>query len=230
MIIALRKGAASFSLSLSFPPALPYNSGSEIQPCIRCCYGTYPLEDLLFSFLDLHRCKRGMFSQVQVPQCLRVAVLTGTEFLVVPLACGAPQRGVVLTALSRPSTVCLRCSNAVQSARGAGRSQPQEFCKHQHDYAHLASVSSGEHNIFLKKMIDARNNTCPQIWIGLNDILREGTLVWVDGSTHIYRHWLQGEPNDNGGIQDCVVINNDDEGLWSDRSCLETEGYICSYH
>ncbi|XP_055509220.1 lectin-like isoform X2 [Leucoraja erinacea] len=106
----------------------------------------------------------------------------------------------------------------------------EEFCKHQHDYAHLASVSSGEHNIFLKKMIDARNNTCPQIWIGLNDILREGTLVWVDGSTHIYRHWLQGEPNDNGGIQDCVVINNDDEGLWSDRSCLETEGYICSYH
>ncbi|XP_055509217.1 lectin-like isoform X1 [Leucoraja erinacea] len=106
----------------------------------------------------------------------------------------------------------------------------EEFCKHQPHSAHLASVSSRVHNIFLKKMIAAESNGNLKIWIGLNDILREGTLVWVDGSTHIYRHWLQGEPNNHGGHQDCVIINNDDGGFWSDRPCLEMAPFICSYH
>ncbi|XP_032895848.1 snaclec 5-like isoform X1 [Amblyraja radiata] len=63
----------------------------------------------------------------------------------------------------------------------------EEFCKHQPHSAHLASVSSNEHNMFLKKMIAAESYGSPKIWIGLNDILRTGDFGVID---HVLKRQL----------------------------------------
>ncbi len=59
-------------------------------------------------------------------------------------------------------------------------------------------------------------------WIGANDQANEGTFVWADGPeagqnvSGIYTNWAAGEPNNSGGVEDCVVINLN-SGQWSDN-------------
>uniref|UniRef100_A0A674P9M7 C-type lectin domain-containing protein n=1 Tax=Takifugu rubripes TaxID=31033 RepID=A0A674P9M7_TAKRU len=44
-------------------------------------------------------------------------------------------------------------------------------------------------------------------WIGLNDQVVEGTWEWSDGTTYIeYLFWMQGQPDDWGGAEDCVQV------------------------
>lgn len=54
-------------------------------------------------------------------------------------------------------------------------------------------------------------------WIGLNDVIQEGVHVWADGTPTSYTNWWVGggEPNDAGGVEDAVEINN---YLWNDRN------------
>lgn len=54
-------------------------------------------------------------------------------------------------------------------------------------------------------------------WVGLNDIVTEGTFVWVSGEPVTYTNWAGGEPNNSGGNEDAVVMNwNSWPGLWND--------------
>ena len=52
-------------------------------------------------------------------------------------------------------------------------------------------------------MTDAR------IWIGANDINNEGTFTWVASGQLVkdsYSRWHVGDPNNIGGLQNCVQI------------------------
>ena len=63
--------------------------------------------------------------------------------------------------------------------------------------------------------------------IGLNDIDNEGTFVWTDGSSSNYIPWETAQPDDNGGIEDCVESRS--IGVWNDIPCFpDLSCYFCS--
>lgn len=43
--------------------------------------------------------------------------------------------------------------------------------------------------------------------------------MWSDGSPQAYSDWLDGEPNDWGGGEDCTGINFGDIAKWDDYTC-----------
>ncbi|XP_029979951.1 CD209 antigen-like protein C isoform X2 [Sphaeramia orbicularis] len=67
-------------------------------------------------------------------------------------------------------------------------------------------------------------------WIGLNDLEKEGTWKWVDGSPVTLTFWAVGQP-DNGnndpqwGEEDCAHVTG--SGQWNDRSCSYPFHWIC---
>lgn len=65
-----------------------------------------------------------------------------------------------------------------------------------------------------------------KIWIGLTDIDKESTFVWVDGTSSDYRNWYEAsEPNNYGGNEDCVHIRNGDK--WYDDRCNQLFPFLC---
>ncbi|RMC04928.1 hypothetical protein DUI87_18104 [Hirundo rustica rustica] len=79
------------------------------------------------------------------------------------------------------------------------------------------------------------------VWIGMNDINRESTFLWTDGSTISYTNWVNGAPQkqqshfdyyefekltDDALETDCVFIMKLD-GKWRDDICDNERGYVC---
>jgi hypothetical protein len=68
------------------------------------------------------------------------------------------------------------------------------------------------------------------VWLGGNDINAEGQWLWISGESMLYTNWRTGEPNNAGMDQlgeDCMILEGDNGGLWDDRGCANTYGYIC---
>lgn len=66
----------------------------------------------------------------------------------------------------------------------------------------------------------------PAIWIGYNDIAREGTWRWTSGSRFEFNEWKFGEPNDFRNDEDCAEWYPED-GLMNDLSCSNKRPYVC---
>ncbi|XP_072170721.1 echinoidin-like [Diadema setosum] len=90
--------------------------------------------------------------------------------------------------------------------------------------AHLVSIHSQSEQNFVYNYFRSKCGvqSDSRMWIGLNDIQREGTMVWSDGTQYNFRAWLSGEPNNAGPTdnEDCVHIGlrlNPDK--WNDIAC-----------
>ncbi|XP_019629613.1 PREDICTED: P-selectin-like, partial [Branchiostoma belcheri] len=76
--------------------------------------------------------------------------------------------------------------------------------------------------INLKNAVDSGAN----FWFGLTDIRQEGRWVWEDGgSLGGFSPWGPGEPDNDGGNQDCAEYYSGNK--WNDRSCSATRKFIC---
>ena len=65
--------------------------------------------------------------------------------------------------------------------------------------------------------MDAAYNSGLGFWIGLSDIMVEGSFRWMEShETPSYTNWGGTEPNDMDGIEDCVVKG---VGGWNDQPC-----------
>ncbi|XP_049425118.1 tenascin-like isoform X1 [Epinephelus fuscoguttatus] len=58
------------------------------------------------------------------------------------------------------------------------------------------------------------------LWIGLH---RE--KLWSDGSSSLFRHWANGQPDFSAG--ECVTTAFNDSGRWSDDNCFLSFPFIC---
>ncbi len=66
-----------------------------------------------------------------------------------------------------------------------------------------------------------------EVLIGFSDASSEGTFAWDSGEPVDATFWRSGEPNNSGGIEDCVQHGPD--GQWNDISCSRSSQYICEY-
>ncbi|MEI6651370.1 MAG: FG-GAP-like repeat-containing protein [Chlorobiaceae bacterium] len=74
---------------------------------------------------------------------------------------------------------------------------------------HLVTINDAEENQWLSSAFWQQS-----IWIGLNDIQKEGEWVWVDGSAITYTNWSYGEPDNFAGNEDIVYL--DSSAMWND--------------
>merc|ERR1719508_283771 len=58
-------------------------------------------------------------------------------------------------------------------------------------------------------------------WLGGNDLHREGSWVWPSGQPFTFTNWVEGEPNDSNGEEDCIAIDSPKEYKWMDLNCTE---------
>lgn len=93
--------------------------------------------------------------------------------------------------------------------------------------AHLASIATGSENTFLYNLIESVAPELPPapVWIGLNDIVREGQFTWPDGTQYVYKNWERGHP---GQAADCAAMPGERPGAgWINIGCNEEFSYIC---
>ncbi|MBP7126387.1 C-type lectin domain-containing protein [Myxococcota bacterium] len=90
---------------------------------------------------------------------------------------------------------------------------------------HLVKIENAAENTFVTDT--AYSVSTEPWWIGLNDLGREGTYVWADGSAASWFQWGPDQPN-NGGLwpnnQDCVLVlepawGRDGRAYWNDAEC-----------
>ncbi|XP_060699119.1 C-type lectin-like [Hemiscyllium ocellatum] len=102
-------------------------------------------------------------------------------------------------------------------------------CQHLSPGGHLASLHGMEQNNVLAEMIRNSQNKCAPIWIGLNDVHKEGTFQWSDGSASDFMYWMKGEPNNLDGTEHCGQILFENSVQWNDARCSSPLCFLCSY-
>jgi hypothetical protein len=91
---------------------------------------------------------------------------------------------------------------------------------------HLTSIRSASEDHWLEQTVASLGNS--KWWIGLNDIGKKGRWQWLDGTPYGYQHWGAGEPNDAGGMEDCVQLNRFGvDGGWNDEPCDGALPFVC---
>nr|XP_039265301.1 collectin-10-like [Styela clava] len=65
------------------------------------------------------------------------------------------------------------------------------------------------------------------IWIGLDDIVRENSFIWADGISSGSINWASNQPDNGGGAEDCVHYRPSYGWKLNDDPCSRTKKYIC---
>lgn len=86
----------------------------------------------------------------------------------------------------------------------------------------LVNIASASENSQITTWIVPTGDTH---WIGLNDIVSEGTFIWDGGAPLNYTNWNPGEPNNFLGIEDGTEIHTD--GQWNDiNTVFSVQPYV----
>lgn len=104
--------------------------------------------------------------------------------------------------------------------------EAQSYCRE--NYTDLATVGSEYESNML--VTAAQKYSSDHIWIGLYDdinnwrwsLQKEG--FYGEGESE-FRMWRIGEPNNAGGLEDCVKM--DIVGSWADYSCQTLYQFVC---
>lgn len=98
--------------------------------------------------------------------------------------------------------------------------EAQEKCEDLGGY--LVCISDQNENEFIRTLCNGKEG-----WIGGNDLVEKGRWEWVSGEEFVYSNWLPGEPNNNGGMEDFILIKYD--GRWNDGYLNTGFGFICEW-
>lgn len=83
-------------------------------------------------------------------------------------------------------------------------------------------------NDFLLGVVQPNNTEVWPAWIDLTDIEQESNFRYSDGSDPSFTNWIDGEPNNTGGIEDCVTYGHVTESqTWNDLNCERELRFIC---
>uniref|UniRef100_H0WYK2 Pulmonary surfactant-associated protein D n=2 Tax=Otolemur garnettii TaxID=30611 RepID=H0WYK2_OTOGA len=88
----------------------------------------------------------------------------------------------------------------------------------------LASPRSEAENAALQQLVTVQNKNA---FLGMTDTKTEGKFTYPTGEALVYSNWAPGEPNNDGGAENCVEIYTN--GKWNDKSCGERRVVICEF-
>ena len=92
----------------------------------------------------------------------------------------------------------------------------------------LVVINSGEENDFVYKLvIEQKTVTQGKAWIRLKKNPVNSKWYWVDRTPleGQYENWSPGEPNNDGGNENCGRLN-EKPGYWYDVPCTLTGGWV----
>jgi hypothetical protein len=89
----------------------------------------------------------------------------------------------------------------------------------------LAGFGSEEKARDLLDALGSPAGAAEGLWFGLYEP-KEGQWTWSDGSPLKFTHWTKGEPNNDGGAENCAEWRLG-TGSWNDAPCDEDRPYIC---
>ncbi|XP_078119074.1 galactose-specific lectin nattectin-like [Sander vitreus] len=95
-------------------------------------------------------------------------------------------------------------------------SDAETFC--QTAGGNLASIQSAEEHAFLRDYINQVTGIDKNAWIGGTDAVQEGTWLWTDGSKFDYKSFAAGQPDNAGGVENCLEMNWGGNG-WNNGVC-----------
>lgn len=108
--------------------------------------------------------------------------------LVASVAAGASAQTVLTSATYGGHTYSLLSNSNWTSAESVAISMG----------GHIATIEDASEDAWVYSTFSSFGGSPRNLWIGLNDVAVEGTFVWADGSTSLYRNFNPGEPNNNG--------------------------------
>ncbi|KAG8005158.1 Lactose-binding lectin l-2 [Nibea albiflora] len=93
--------------------------------------------------------------------------------------------------------------------------------------ANLVAIHSLEEHNFIKDLIMNFDHTQEYTWIGLSDTQKEGGWMWSDGSAVDFFRWDRNQPDNAGGLDNCVHNNHGAAMKWNDHRCSVTYPSVC---
>ena len=95
------------------------------------------------------------------------------------------------------------------------------------DNGHLASILSNDEMVFISCLQDPA--AVHKTWIGGKK--NGNSFNWTDGKEFEFENWKVGQPNNQGGAEDCIEFNSDPgqshHEKWNDAPCSNKRNYVC---
>ncbi|XP_052890414.1 perlucin-like protein [Anopheles moucheti] len=96
---------------------------------------------------------------------------------------------------------------------------------------HLASIESAAENTRAEDAIMAVGDFSKDWLIGGTDLGSEGNFVWIGlNKKTTYTNFYKGEPNNNKGVENCLVMGVASSRQWNDVACdYVSGGFVCAF-
>ncbi|XP_060077721.1 ladderlectin-like [Ylistrum balloti] len=102
------------------------------------------------------------------------------------------------------------------------RANAQAACNS--DGGHLIRVDTEAKQNYIRSVLQAAGSS--HMYIDASDELTEGVFLWGDGRPVNYSDWFSSEPNNEDGVENCVMLANVNYE-WYDVPCHSSKAYIC---
>ncbi|XP_037649925.1 tetranectin-like isoform X2 [Sebastes umbrosus] len=98
----------------------------------------------------------------------------------------------------------------------------------------LGTPTSSDGNDQLRDYVRQSIGPDEQVWLGINDMVTEGTWADQTGSSITYKNWdtsnSRSPQPDGGQSHDCAVLSVASRGKWFDENCREEKASVCQFN